>query len=251
MPRKLRIDEPAFYHVISRGVEKRNVFLAKEDYEKFLSLLDIVRIKFKLVIHSFCLMTNHYHILLETKSSNLSKAIAYLNSMYSIYFNHKYKRVGHLWQGRFFSSYLYDDLQAFDVAKYIERNPFVASMVSIISSYSYQSFYVWKNRTFFFKLLENSIIFDMTLDEYEVFISSTFKEDVYSLIYKTPKFVKKNGKFKILYKRIKTFFNDDVSISRDINIKKAFEYGYTKVDIASYLNLSTSLISKVIKINVV
>ncbi len=53
MPRKLRIDEPAFYHVISRGVEKRNVFLAKEDYEKFLSLLDIVRIKFKLVIHSF------------------------------------------------------------------------------------------------------------------------------------------------------------------------------------------------------
>ena len=91
----------------------------------------------------------------------------------------------------------------------------------------------------------------MTIDEYEVFINSRFKEDVYSLIYKTPKFIKKNGKFKILYKRLKTFFNDDVSISRDNNIKKAYDYGYTKVDIASYLNLSTSLISKVIKINVV
>ena len=106
MPRKLRIDEPAFYHVFSRGVEKRNVFLSKEDYEKFLSILDIVRIKFKLLIHSFCLMRNHYHILLETKSSNLSKTIAYLNSIYSIYFNHKYKRVGHLGKGSFFSSYM-------------------------------------------------------------------------------------------------------------------------------------------------
>ena len=251
MPRKLRITEPAFYHVISRGNLKDDIFDEPCDYDFFLSLLFKVKKDFDLTIHAFCLMTNHYHLLIETKQTNLSLAIKYLNFNYARYFNKRYKRVGHLWQGRFFSSYLYDDLQAFDVAKYIERNPFVASMVSTISSYSYQSFYVWKNRTFFFKLLENSIIFDMTIDEYEVFINSRFKEDVYSLIYKTPTFVKKNGKFKILYKRLKTFFNDDVSISRDNNIKKAYDYGYTKVDIASYLNLSTSLISKVIKINVV
>ena len=152
-----------------------------------------------------------------------------------------------MWQGRFFSFYLYDEFQAFDVAKYIERNPFVASMVNSISSYSYQSFYVWKNRTSFFNLLDNSIIFDMTFEEYELFISSEFKEDVYSLIYMNPKFVKKDGKLKILYKRLKTFFNDDLSLQRDNNIKKAFEYGYSKIDIAKYLGLSSSMISSIIK----
>lgn len=247
MPRKLRITEPAFYHVISRGNLKDDIFYEPCDYDFFLSLLFKVKKDFELTVHAFCLMTNHYHLLIETKQTNLSLAIKYLNFNYAIYFNKKYKRVGHLWQGRFFSSYLYDELQAFDVAKYIERNPFVVSMVNSISSYSYQSFYVWKNGTSFFKLLENSIIFDMTLDEYEVFITSEFEEDVYSLIYKTPIFVKKNGKLKILYKRLKTFFDDDLTKERNINIKKAYEYGYTKVDIANYFSLSISLIDKVVK----
>ena len=246
MPRKLRIIEAAFYHVISRGNLKDAIFLEPCDYDFFLSLLLKVKKNFDLRVHAFCLMTNHYHLLIETKHTNLSFAIKYLNYNYAIYFNKRYKRVGHLWQGRFFSSYLYDELQVFDVAKYIERNPFVASMVSSISSYSYQSFYVWKNRTFFFKLLADSIIFDMTIKEYESFIKSEFKEDINSLIYKTPTFVKKNGAFKILYKRLKTFFNDDMSVSRDVNIKKAYNYGYTQVDIAIYLNLSRSLIAKVI-----
>ena len=92
---------------------------------------------YNVTIHTYCLMTNHYHILLETKHSNISEAIKFLNSFYSMYFNKKYKRSGHLWQGRFGSYYLYNDAHFWVVAKYIERNPIKANMVKEITNYKF------------------------------------------------------------------------------------------------------------------
>jgi len=80
MARKNRINEIGYYHVINRGVEKRNIFLEQEDYNKFLDILIDVKKKYNLIIHSFCLMTNHYHILLQTQENNISNAIKYLVS---------------------------------------------------------------------------------------------------------------------------------------------------------------------------
>ncbi len=82
-------------------------------------------------------MTNHYHILLETKEENISQVIKFLNSFYSIYFNKKYKRSGHLWQGRFPSYYLYNEAHFWIMAKYIERNPIKAKIVNDINNYKY------------------------------------------------------------------------------------------------------------------
>lgn len=144
MPRRERITHAGCYHIVCRGVERRNVFLDSDDFELFLTLLESVKKEFDVVIHSFCLMTNHYHILLETKEDNISFAMKYLNSHYAIYFNKKYKRTGHLWQGRFHSDYLYDDNHFWYVAKYIERNPIKAKMVKEIHHYKYQSYFQWK-----------------------------------------------------------------------------------------------------------
>ena len=91
-------------------------------------------------------MTNHYHIVLETKEINILDAIKYLNVTYSKYFNLKYKRVGHLWQGRFMSYYLYDDAHFWIVAKYCERNPLKTNMVNDVSHYKYQSFFSGSTR---------------------------------------------------------------------------------------------------------
>jgi REP element-mobilizing transposase RayT len=106
MARKERITEPGCYHIINRGVERRNIFLEPNDYVFFMSLLHKLIKDFNITIHTYCLMTNHYHILLETKEPNISKAIQYLNNKYAKYFNKKYNRVGHLWQGRFSSYYI-------------------------------------------------------------------------------------------------------------------------------------------------
>ncbi len=249
MARKERITEVGQYHIINRGVERRDIFLELDDYEKFFDLMMEMKKKFHIVLHSFCLMTNHYHILLETFKPNISEAIKYLNSNYSIYFNKKYRRFGHLWQGRFHSYYLYDDIHFWIVAKYIERNPIEAKMVIDIEKYQYQSFFQWKYQFKYYKLLENSMIFNMTLKEYEEFISSEMATDILEDIYISPKFIKKDGKLKILYKRLETFFEEDRDINRNENIKKAYEYGYKKSEIALFLGLSNSAMAKIVKIN--
>ena len=95
MARKNRITEAGYYHVINRGIERRNIFLEANDYNKFLDILFKVKKEYNISVHCYCLMTNHYHLLLQTKEQNISNAIKQLNGNYSIYFNKKYKRNGH------------------------------------------------------------------------------------------------------------------------------------------------------------
>ena len=248
MSRKQRITEPGFYHIISRGVERRNVFLDEDDFDRFLTILHLEFKLYEIIVHSFCLMTNHYHLLLEIKQSNISDAMKRVNSLYSIYFNKKYKRSGHLWQGRFASYYLYDDTHFWYVTKYIERNPIAAHMVNIIDTYKYQSFYQWKFKSDYYELIKGSKIFDMRLDEYEEFIGSNIQDELLDKIYVSPKYIKKDGKMVILFKRVETFFEKDKDINRNENIKKAYEYGYTKSEIASFLELSHTAISKIVSL---
>ena len=191
-------------------------------------------------------MTNHYHIVLEITQPNVSQAIKFLNSFYSIYFNKKYKRSGHLWQGRFASYYLYDDAHFWIVAKYIERNPIKANIIHEISHYKYQSFFQWKHNDEYFSLLENSKIFDMTLEEYQEYIGTELEVNALDTVYVSPALVFKDGEMKILSKRLETFFEKDKDINRNINIKKAYEYGYTKTEIAKLLNLSSKTVANVL-----
>ncbi len=102
MPRKPRIELAGKYHIINRGVAQMHIFKEPADYEYFEELMCFYAKSFGITIHNYCLMGNHYHLLLEIQSENLSKFMRQLNMNYSIYFNKKYKRVGHLWQGRFF-----------------------------------------------------------------------------------------------------------------------------------------------------
>ncbi|MEA2020061.1 MAG: transposase [Campylobacterota bacterium] len=246
MARMERVTELGFYHIINRGVEQRDIFLSLEDYDAFLDLLVEMTDRFNIILHSFCLMTNHYHLVLQTHEKNISEAIQFINVNYSKYFNKKYKRVGHLWQGRFKSYYLYDDLHCWSVIKYCERNPIKANMVQEIGDYKYQSFYQWKNKSEYFELLNNSMIFDMTLDEYEHYISSDIQTDILEKIYTTPKIIKIDDNIKFLYKRLETFFEDDKDINRNKNIIKAHKYGYSKTEIANFTTLAVSSIAYIV-----
>ena len=246
MPRRERITEAGIYHIINRGVERRNIFLDDFDYDFFSGLLLKLTKDYDVIVHTYCLMTNHYHILLETHQNNLSKVIQFLNDKYAKYFNKKYKRIGHLWQGRFKSFALYDDAHFWVVSKYIERNPIAASMVNSVSDHKHQSLFQWLHKSKYFALLNNSKIFDMTFKEYSEYISTALDIDAIDIVYRSPKLVKKDGKLKILSKRIETFFKEDRDINRNINMKKAYEYGYSKSDIARFLSLNPSSVSRIV-----
>ena len=101
MPRRVRIELAGFHHVYNRAVERKYILQHPIDKDKFLEILNEVCEKYKLKIHSYCIMDNHYHLLLENSLENLSLAMRQLNSKYATYYNKKYNRVGHFWQGRY------------------------------------------------------------------------------------------------------------------------------------------------------
>ncbi len=99
MSRPLRIEYAgALYHVTSRGNARQPIYLDEQDFEVFIDVLSRVCERFNWVIHSYCLMTNHYHLLVETPDGNLSKGMRQLNGVYTQRFNRKHQRVGHLYQ---------------------------------------------------------------------------------------------------------------------------------------------------------
>lgn len=121
MARRPRIEIAGYYHVINRGVEQRVVFYDKDDFECFIKLLTKGCEKFNIVLHNYCLMSNHYHLLIEIQDEILSKFMRYLNSNYAVYFNKKYTRSGHLWQGRFKSWYVANEAYLYILMRYIEQ----------------------------------------------------------------------------------------------------------------------------------
>ena len=90
-------EKVGFYHIANKGIVRANIYLCDEDFMKFLEIVQDVSRERRFEIFSYCLMHNHYHLLLKTSSKNLSLLMQKINSRYGIYFNHRYKRAGPLW----------------------------------------------------------------------------------------------------------------------------------------------------------
>ena len=149
MARPLRITYPgAFYHVTSRGNEQKAVFKSKRDREKFLEYLESASERYNAVIHAYCLMDNHYHLLLETPSGNLPQIMRHINGAYTTYFNLKRGRAGHLFQGRYKAILVEKDEYAGELSRYIHLNPVRAKMVEIPEEYEWSSYlaYIGKKK---------------------------------------------------------------------------------------------------------
>ena len=141
MGRSLRITfSGAYYHVTSRGNERKDVFKSQIDLEKFLSYLESAVLRYGAVIHAYCLMTNHYHLLLETPSGNLPRIMQHINGAYTNYFNTKRARSGHLFQGRYKAILIDADDYAIVLSRYLHLNPVRAGMVSVPEAYPWSSY---------------------------------------------------------------------------------------------------------------
>ena len=141
MARPLRVEYPgAFYHVIHRGNAGENIFKSIRDREKFLEYLQAAVERYGIKIHTYCLMTNHYHLLVETPEANLSQAIKWVNVSYAGYFNRKQHRQGHLFQGRYKAILVDADEYLKQLSRYIHLNPIRSGMVTELDSYLFSSY---------------------------------------------------------------------------------------------------------------
>ena len=141
MARPLRIAFPgAFYHVTARGNERKAVFKSIRDRQKFLAYLETATARYNALIHAYCLMDNHYHLLLETPSGNLPQIMRHINGAYTTYFNVKRARAGHLFQGRYKAIVVQMDAYAKELSRYIHLNPVRAKLAETPDKYEWSSY---------------------------------------------------------------------------------------------------------------
>ena len=239
MPRKVRVEKVGFYHIINRGVAKVNIYLSNEDYLQFLEIVQDASDEYSFEIYSFCLMNNHYHLLLKTYDKNLSAAMQKINSRYSIYFNNKYKRVGPLWQGRFKSWFVYDEVYLHTLVRYIEFNPIKANITQNIGQYTW----AMSSKNVLLSMLHFDIIHKID------FTNSMSEEEQGKLdVFLNAKLeIKEDTLIKKEKPEIGSYF-ENLTHTRENATYKAICDGYTQNEVGNYLGLSHVAISKMVKI---
>lgn len=141
MSRPLRLEFPgALYHVTARGNARGSIVVDDEDRRRFLSVLAECVARFRWLCHAYCLMDNHYHVLIETPTANLSLGMRQLNGVYTQRFNRRHARVGHLFQGRFKAIVVERDSYLLELCRYIVLNPVRAGVVKNVGRYPWSSY---------------------------------------------------------------------------------------------------------------
>jgi len=141
MSRPLRLEFPdALYHVTARGDRQDAIFEDDQDRLLFLSTLGQVITRFNWICHAWCLMDNHYHLLIQTPDGNLSKGMRQLNGVYTQASNRRHRRVGHLFQGRFKAILVDSDAYLLELSRYVVLNPVRAGIVKKPGAWPWSSY---------------------------------------------------------------------------------------------------------------
>jgi REP element-mobilizing transposase RayT len=140
MSRPLRIQYPdAWYHVMNRGRRGEDIFVSKEDYWSFINLLKELNEVFNVNIAAYCLMPNHYHLLVQTPDANLSRSMRHLNGIYTQRYNRKHGCDGQLFRGRYKSILVESDSYALELVRYIHRNPLDSGLIDNLQKYPWST----------------------------------------------------------------------------------------------------------------
>lgn len=140
MARRLRVElEGGLYHIIARGNDRRTIFHSDEDHKKFLSLLATQKKRLPFFLYSYCMMTNHVHLLIERRADSIGRIMHRVLTGYSQYYNRRYRKVGHLFQGRHKAILCQSDIYLAELVRYIHLNPVRAKMVRKAEHYAHSS----------------------------------------------------------------------------------------------------------------
>lgn len=141
MVRPLRIEFPgALYHITARGDRREAIYEEDADFLMYLGVLSEVIERFNWVCHAYCLMNNHYHLVVETPDANLAKGMRHLNGVFTQASNRKYHRAGHLFQGRYKAILVDGDAYFMELSRYVVLNPVRANMVKMPQDWPWSSY---------------------------------------------------------------------------------------------------------------
>lgn len=141
MARPLRIQAPGLsYHITARGSGRMVIFTDRLDRERFLDLLAEVAESYSVPCHAYCLMNNHYHLVITTIDANVSQAVKQLNGTYGQWWNRRHQHVGHVFQGRFAAQVVQDDSYLLTVCRYVALNPVRARLVGSPEKWPWSSY---------------------------------------------------------------------------------------------------------------
>ena len=193
MSRPLRIEYPdAWYHVMNRGGRYEAIFEDKNDYSAFIELLQEAIDIFHIKVAAFCLMQNHYHLLIQTPEGNISRSMRHINGVYTQRFNKIHGYDGHLFRGRYKAILIDADSYLMQVMRYIHRNPITAGLSENLNyAWSSHKAYLcdakkwsWVSRDKIFKMLSGSKALQKIV--YRDFVNEPDNDD-FSAIYKKRK----------------------------------------------------------------
>ena len=166
MSRPLRIQYPdAWYHVMNRGRRGEKIFQTKEDYWLFIDLLEELYEVFHVKVAAYCLMSNHYHLLLQTPDANISRSMRHLNGVYTQRYNKRHSCDGQLFRGRYKSIVVESDSYALELVRYIHRNPLEAGLVDNLQKYQWSTHkiylsdakkWAWLHKDYILKIFSKS-----------------------------------------------------------------------------------------------
>lgn len=280
MARQLRLEFPgAIYHVTSRGNAQNPIFLDDADRALFLASLGEVVKRFGWLCHAYCLMDNHYHLLIETPDGNLSLGMRQLNGVYTQRFNRHHGRVGHVFQGRFKAIVVERDSYLLELCRYVVLNPVRAGMVTQIESHAWSSYPATLGLTECPDWVETDWLLGqfaktraVARRRYAAFVaagkglsspwsavkgqallgSETFVEKMRPLLECASDLKEIPRTQRLLHRpSLESLFTNTVQgdkVLRNDTIKKAFlDYGYSMAAIARYVGVHYSTVSKVIK----
>jgi len=155
MTRPLRIEfTDAYYHVMNRGRGYQDIYQNEDDFELFIQTMKEACVRFGIEIHAYCLMRNHYHLLIKTPMANLGRAMRHINGVYTQRYNRLRKTDGPLFRGRYKAIVVDSDEYLLHLSKYIHLNPLKANLVETLEDYPWSSYLMYIGK----KLVDNFII---------------------------------------------------------------------------------------------
>lgn len=253
MSRVSRVTSAGYYHLSNRGVGYRDVFLGHRDKIFFIELLCIYAKQYDYDLHGYVLISNSYHIIIETKRNNLPAIMRAINGDYTRYFNKKIGRVGHLWEGRYKSWYTQNTNFVLELIAYIEYLPIFVGETFDKESYFYSSYRQFVGTDERLPCMMESIVFKRFNQIRD--IKSFFEKPIdFERISSIQKLLKRQSKAKIARpakkrKPLTQEYFSDVGSKKERNLKiiQAYEAGYTQAHIGYTLGISQQAIYKIIK----
>lgn len=252
MARRPRVDFIGFHHVANQGMYNNKILPTIIEKNRFLEIVCKACNTYDITLHDYCLMDNHYHLLLETRRENLSFFMRQINGSYAIYFNRKQDRSGPLWQGRYKSWHIIHEEYLHYTIKYIEYDPIKADLSFFVSDYPYTlSAAIFGTEPVVECAKESMLIEKFSPQELKEFLEKDLsKDELGALQDENRKKVTKEKKASKQERSIplkKYFLNITNKKDRNSAMNKAYIDGYTQGEIARELDVSSALVSHCIK----